>query len=548
MMSDVQYDFAGWATVNDLKCSDGLIIRHGAFAHNHGKEVPLVWQHNSHDIKHILGRVQLEHSDKGVYAYGSFNSGTEASVAKELLKHGDLKHLSIGANRIKRDGSNVIHGDIYEVSLVLAGANPGAVIESVLTHSDETDETVIIYTEEIIHTEKEILTHEDKKEDESDDKTIGDILDSLNDEQMDAVTSLLGAAIINAGGKEMKHNVFSGSEDKTNEDVLQHSDVLQSARDCGTLKGSYLEHGITNVEVLFPDAKLLNNQPVVYDNNLLAVDSIVGAASKSPFSRIKTSWADLTPETARARGYIRGSEKLEQVWGVLTRETTPQTVYVKQSLERDDILDITDFDVVAFANAQLRTKLMEELAMAVLVGDGRPAMDADKIKPDHIRPVISDDDVYTIKNTYTDVNNLFEVIIKTMVDYRGSGTPTMFVHPNLLADIKLLRVSDTDRRFLFGDIPTDAAVAARFGVAKVVPCSFLAEDGIVLVNMRDYTMGSTKGGQITSFDDFDIDFNKYKYLIETRLCGALTQPKSAVYLTKAPETPATRFAAKKEDE
>lgn len=535
----MKYDFAGWATKNDLTCSDGLVIRNGAFQHNDGKRVPLVWQHNSHEIKNILGSVELKHADEGVYAYANFNDSEEADVARGLLKHGDITHLSIGANKIKRTGANVTHGDIYEVSLVLAGANPGALIETVITHSDDQESKAILYTDELLHTDAEIKTFEYAEEQEvieHKEKTVGDVMASLTPEQKDMVAFVIGSAVKNSGGSDMKHNIFNGNDEGM--ETLNHSEILADAQIAGSLQASMIEHGITNIEVLFPDAHALNAAPVVYDHNLLAAQEIMAGVNKSPFARIKTSWADLTPETARARGYVRGNEKFEQVYGVLTRVTTPTTVYVKQSLERDDILDITDFDVVAFANRQLRVKLDQEIARAIILGDGRAVNSPDKIKAENIRPIIGDEETYTMNTTYATANDLFEVITMALIDYRGSGTPTMYCHPKLLADLKLLR--DANDRFLFGDIPSAESIATRLGLRKIVELSYLAPGEAVLVNLRDYTVGSAKGGQVTSFDDFDIDFNKYKYLIETRLCGALTLPKSAIHLTVAPARTATK--------
>ena len=545
----MNYDFAGWATKNDLTCSDGLVIRHGAFRHNDGKKVPLVWQHNSHEIKNILGSVNLKHTDEGVYAYATFNESEEAGVAKGLLKHGDITHLSIGASKIKRNGSNVVHGDIYEVSLVLAGANPGALIESVLVHG-ESEERAILYTEELLHTDESVLeftetTEEPTTEEQTIEhkaKTVGDVLSTLSEEQKDMMAFVIGQVAQKTGGKDMKHNIFEGSQEG-GEDTIQHSQILADAVRLGSLRESVLQHGITSLDSLFPDAKSLNGAPVVYNHNKLAVSTIIGGVSKSPFSRIKTSHADLTVETARARGYIKGTQKLDQVYGVLTRTTTPTTIYVKQTLDRDDILDITDFDVVSWANQLMRLKLEEEIARAILVGDGRPVNHDDKVNEDNMRPIVSDDDLYTIKKTYdiTKIHSLIEVAVKTRKEYRGAGQPTMFVHPDVLADLKLMR--DVNGRFLLTNgLATEEAIKSLFSVSAVVECDFLEAGAVLMVNLSDYHVGSSKGGQITSFEDFDIDYNKHKYLMETRASGALKTPKSAMYFTGVNPSAARTFS------
>lgn len=573
-----KYDFAGWVTKNDVLCSDGVVIKHDAFSGNADTTVPLVWEHDSNTPSNVLGHVELSNENQGVYGYGFFNDTDEANHARSLIEHGDISAMSIAANHVQRasNGHDVIHGNIYEVSLVLAGANPGALIDTVVKHSDTGDtESGIIYTGNLIHSADDVLT---KKEEDSDmkpddeknqqaqpsddntedDKTIAEVYDTLTDEQKTAVAALIGMAVQSdpedddadteeapsdnkdeeaaptndeKEEKQMKHNVFeSGAQGE----VLTHSDrndILADAKSLGTLKDSIIKHSITNVEELFPEAKNITGVPVLYHEGQGNADKIVSGVSKSPFSRVKTFVADLTPATARAKGYIKGKEKLEEVFPILTRSTEPQTVYKKQKLDRDDIVDITDFDVVTWINGEMREMLNEEIARAILVGDGREVTAEDKIKETNIRPILTDDDLYTVKKEAPDVASLIEVIIKAMADYQGSGVPSLYINPHTLADLKLLKA--TDGRFLFGDIPSDAAIATRLGVKEVVPTTFLAEGKMVLVNLSDYTVGSTKGGEVTSFDDFDIDFNQYKYLIETRLSGALTIPHSAIAVTVA---------------
>lgn len=573
-----KYDFAGWVTKNDVLCSDGVVIKHDAFSSNADTTVPLVWEHDSNTPSNVLGHVELSNENQGVYGYGFFNDTDEANHARSLIEHGDISAMSIAANHVQRasNGHDVIHGNIYEVSLVLAGANPGALIDTVVKHSDTGDtESGIIYTGNLIHSADDVLTKkeedsdmnpDDKKNQQAqpsddnteDDKTIAEVYDTLTDEQKTAVAALIGMAVQSdpedddadteeapsdnkdeeaaptndeKEEKQMKHNVFeSGAQGE----VLTHSDrndILADAKSLGTLKDSIIKHSITNVEELFPEAKNITGVPVLYHEGQGNADKIVSGVSKSPFSRVKTFVADLTPATARAKGYIKGKEKLEEVFPILTRSTEPQTVYKKQKLDRDDVVDITDFDVVTWINGEMREMLNEEIARAILVGDGREVTAEDKIKETNIRPILTDDDLYTVKKEAPDVASLIEVIIKAMADYQGSGVPSLYINPHTLADLKLLKA--TDGRFLFGDIPSDAAIATRLGVKEVVPTTFLAEGQMVLVNLSDYTVGSTKGGEVTSFDDFDIDFNQYKYLIETRLSGALTIPHSAIVVTVA---------------
>lgn len=549
------YDFAGWVTKNDTLCSDGVVIKHDAFAGNDKGKVPLVWEHVHSDPTNVLGYVMLHNADKGVYGYGYFNDTDEAAHAKTLLEHGDISSMSIAANKIQKQGQDVVHGRIFEVSLVLAGANPGAMIEDVVTHGDSGDGSeAVIYTGNLLHSADDII--EDKKEEkevndednknteqeQEDGKTVEEVLKTLTPEQETAVAALLGAVSgedededEDTEGEEVKHNVFESAKEE--QEILTHSqqaELIADAKSLGSLKEAYLEHSITNIETLFPDYQALQSEPVIYRDTNTNAEAIVNGTTKSPFSRVKTLYADFTEDEARARGYIKGREKLEQVYTIMHRTTDPQTVYKKQKLDRDDVIDIKDMDIVAFTNKEMRFMLNEEIARAILVGDGRAASDASKIQETHIRPIITDDDMYTIKKTFSSAADLIEVVINALAEYRGSGKPTMYIDPVLLAQFRLLKAADG--RYLFGDVPSVESMAARLGVAAIVDTTFMAGKGAVLVNLRDYTVGATKGGEVTTFDDFDIDFNQYKYLIETRLSGALTMPKSAIYLTQSATT------------
>ena len=553
-----KYDFAGWVTKNDIECSDGVIIKQNAFKANDGDTVPLVWNHNYDNPNNILGHMVLKHMDKGVYGYGYFNDTEEGQNAKKLVQHGDISSLSMGARKVKRSGANVIHGVIYEVSLVLAGANRGAKIESVLSHGDDGEEEAVIWTGTLIHSGDDIIdsVEEEVKEEEeithADDVTIQDVIDTMNDQQKEAVYALLGA-VADFGAEQineekgddetMKQNVFDKAKNNS-EELLKHSltdAVKQAITGKGTLKdalaaveikdgeGEVITHGINSIEMLFPEAfhSTNGNAPIMYKDPNTAYKEILNGVYKSPFSRVRTLVADLTEEEARAKGYIKGNMKKEEFFSLMKRTTTPTTIYKKQKLDRDDIIDITDFDVVSFMNAEMRIMIEEEIARAILVGDGRDVMSEDKINEQNIRPVISDHDFFTIKKNYASASVFVETVIKAMAEYRGSGMPDMYIDPNVLADVKLLK--GNDGRFLFGDIPSTEAIASRLGLRKIVPTSFMIGKGALVVNLSDYSLGSTKGGQLTSFDDFDIDFNPYKYLIETRLSGALTMPKSAIH-------------------
>lgn len=543
------YDFAGWVTKNDIRCADGVTIKRDAFQHNNNQTVPLVWNHDSSSPTNILGRVVLQNQPEGVYGFGTFNETEDAQHAKELIKHGDINAMSIGARKVKRNGTDVIHGLIYEVSLVMAGANPGAKIETVMAHSDNDDtESSIIYTDCLLHSAEDVveLKHKEETDEmptENEEKTIGQVLDTMTEEQQEAVEALVAytieqmedeieQSVLEEGEETMKHNVFESSR---NEETLQHAANFTAAlneaiTNEGKLSDSLLAHSITNIEYLFPEAKIVGDAPQVYRDRNTSAMHIVDGVHKSPFARLKTLIADLTDEEARARGYIKGNEKLEQVFELLYRTTDPQTIYKKQKLDRDDVIDITDYNIVAFIQTEMKFMLKEEIARAILVGDGRVVSSPDKIKEDKIRPIISDDDFYSIKKDITGgIAGVIEAVIKGKAEYQGSGVPELFMHPLDVADLKLLK--KTDGSFLFGDIPSEAAMATRLGVKSIVPTTFLEQGKMIMVNLADYTLGSTKGGEVTNFDDFDIDFNQYKYLIETRLSGALMVPKSAIVFT-----------------
>ena len=594
-MTKKDYDFAGWVTKNDIKCSDGVAIKHDAFRENDGQKVPLVWNHDYNSPNNVLGHVLLQNHEMGVYGYGRFNDTKEGQNAKSLVKHGDVSSMSIGARKLKRQGNDVVGGSIYEVSLVLAGANPGAMIETVVQHSDGDDgEKAIVYPGTLIHSSDDVIDDVKIKHNITDDTTIEDVINTMNDDQKEAVYALLGLVSASEDEEQGSDNVEdpdsekddnqdkdeklkqsadqdNGNEDKKDEDQNQNddkgddmtmkhnvfdkekgtqvnvtelrhaaNDVLKlayankasSLKDLLNENDGVLKHGINSIEMLFPDAynSTNGNVPIIYkDTNTQAV-AILDAVHKSPFSRVKTLVVDLTEEEARAKGYIKGNMKKEEFFSLIKRVTTPTTVYKKQKLDRDDIIDITDFDVVAFMNVEMQMMLKEEIARAVLVGDGRDFSSEDKINEQNIRPVISDHDFFTIKKNYSSAATFVETVIKAMAEYKGSGRPDMYIDPMELADIKLLK--GTDGHFLFGDIPSDEAIATRLGLNKIVPTTFMSGNGALIVNLRDYSLGATKGGQVTNFDQFDIDFNQHKYLTETRLSGALTLPKSAIYLKK----------------
>ena len=560
-----KYDFSGWATKNNLLCSDGRTILKDAFKHNDGQTVPLVWNHQHNEPNNVLGHALLENRDEGVYAYCTFNDTESGQEAKKLVQHKDVCALSIYANQLKQQGMNVIHGVIREVSLVLAGANPGAFIDSVIAHGEESNEEAIIFTgEDIIieHADNECKTEESKVDNEEKkpdgekkkpdgEKTVSEVFEAFTDEQKNVVYAMIGQALEDAGvsdeeNKEennMKHNVFDN--DQKNENVLSHdamNTIIADGKRFGSLKESFIQHaaeyGIENIDWLFPEAKNLNNPPAFIDRQPNGwVRIVMSGVHHTPFSRVKSMFADITADEARARGYVKGNLKMEEVIKLLKRTTDPTTVYKKQKLDRDDVIDITDFDVVSWLKAEMRTMLDEELARAYVFGDGRSAVSADKIDDTKIRPIISDVDLFTIKKTVTPAENetLGHAIIRTVVkaqdEYRGSGNLTFFTKAGVVSDMLLLE--DTQGHRLYKDINELALACGVNRIVKVpdsiVPTGYHG----VIVDLNDYNVGADKGGSINMFDDFDIDYNQQKYLIETRCSGALTKPYSAIALKTA---------------
>ena len=575
---DEQFDFCGWATKNDLQCSDGRIIRKDAFKHNDGETVPLVWNHDHTDPYRVIGHAKLQNRPEGVYAYGKFNDTDLGKTAKIYVEHGDITHMSIYANQLQQQGPNVLHGAIREVSLVLAGANPGAYIESVIKHGEESEDEAIIFTGEDIslsHAEDETLEedteleHADtKKEDKTmaeetkkpeDEKksdgeeTIADVFNTLSEKQKTVVYAMIGQAIEDSknnkeGDTDMKHNVFDQTEE-TQENTLTHdamNTILGDAKRYGSLKDSFLAHaqeyGIENIDYLFPEAKSLNNPPEFIKRDTGWVSKVMGAVHHTPFSRIKSQFANITEDDARARGYMKGNLKKEEVFSLLKRTTTPTTIYKKQKLDRDDVVDITDFDVVAWIKSEMRLMLDEEIARAILIGDGRLASSDDKINEQNIRPIVSDDDLYTIKTKVGVANNatsddkaraFIKAVIKSRKNYKGSGEPTLYTTEDLVTDCLLLE--DTTGRIIYDSLEK-LKNALRVKEIVTVP---VMEDAKgkndlplmgIIVNLADYNVGADKGGAINMFDDFDIDYNQQKYLIETRCSGALTKPYSAIAL------------------
>lgn len=604
-MNKLQYDFSGWATRNDILCSDGKTIKKNAFIENDGSKVPLVWNHQHDSVDEVLGHAYLENRDSGVYAYCKFNDTDSGKAAKQLVKNGDIESLSIYANKLKTNNNNVFHGCIREVSLVLAGANPGAYIDNIVMHSDGSiiDDEAIIYnnskidvvdddknnvenviedkqdnnqevnkSEEINHSEETKNEKEDKEVDnkktseENETVDYQKMFDELTDEQKDMVATLIGMAVEQAeenneteendeeGKENMKHNIF----DNDTNDVLQHAELFgEIIRDAkktsvGSLKESFLQHAAINnidgISKLFPDATELNKVPKMIERNREWVDKVMSEIKHTPFSRVKTTFGKMTEPEARAKGYIKGNEKTDIKMSILNRVTTPTTVYIKNEIDRDDVVDITDFDVVAWQKAEMRKQLDKDLALSILLGDGRELSDPNKINEQNIRPIVSDDDLYTIK--YEVKNNqdfkstkendslekgIIRAAIKARKNYKGSGKPTLFTTEDMLT--KLLLIEDVNGRLIYEDVDK---LARTLRVESIVTIPEMEGEKYkdiygVIVNLADYTMGADKGGSINMFDDFDIDFNQLKYLIETRASGALTVPHSAIVLKKAAE-------------
>ena len=568
-LSPTNYDFSGWATCPNLKCSDGRTIMNDAFKHHDGDIVPLVWNHQHNDPNNILGKALLHSRDGGLYAYCQFNDTEQGMNAKMLVEHGDISALSIYANDLKHNASRgVTHGNVREVSLVLAGANPGAFIDSIMQHGEESDDEAIIYTDEPIEiyhayeekgeSKEETEVAEEKKAESC--KTVAEIIESMNEEQKTVMYGMIGEALKHVDEKEendgdentdeeeneVKHNVFDNEDQK---DVLSHSDmqaIFADAKRHGSLKESVLAHGIEDIETLFPEPKSTNNPPEWINREMGWVKNVMGAVHHTPFSRIKSMFADLTEDDARAKGYIKGNFKKEQVFGLMKRTTTPTTIYKKQKLDRDDVIDITDFDVVAWLKAEMRMMLEEELARAILVGDGRPSSSDDKINELNIRPIWTDDDFYTIKKKISVSANATEdqkakafirACVKSRKEYKGSGNPTLYTTEDVLTDLLLLE--DSTGRVIY---ETEDKLRSALRVSAIVTVPVM--EGLkrtdeesnelnlmgIIVNLNDYNVGADKGGAVNMFDDFDIDYNAQKYLIETRCSGALIKPFSAIAL------------------
>ena len=563
-----KYDFSGWATKNNLRCSDGRTILRDAFKHNDGQTVPLVWNHQHNDPLNVLGHALLENRESGVYAYCTFNDTEAGKNAKMLVEHGDVTALSIYANQLKQKGGNVEHGVIREVSLVLAGANPGAFIDSILRHGEASDEEGVIYTGEMLvlaHADeepKEEMKEEDKEVDKKE-KTVQDVVDSMSEEQRNVMYALIGQAlegknvehsnIENGGEDEMKHNVFDNENVKENKDVLTHSEeeaILRDAKRYGSLRESCLQHGIEHIDeagYLFPEFKNTNREPEFLGRDMGWVGRVMAGVHRTPFSRIKSMQADIREDEARALGYIKGKQKKEEVFTLLKRTTDPQTVYKKQKLHRDDVLDITDFDVVAFVKREMRMMLEEEIARAILIGDGRLTDSDDHISDSHIRSIANDHELYAIHHQVVAKEDTPEAKAKAMIqeslrarkDYKGSGEPTLFCSESVLTEMLLLE--DANGRVIYDSV---AKLATAMRVKEIVTVPVMegakntAKDKAILgiiVNLRDYNVGADKGGAVSMFEDFDIDYNAQKYLIETRCSGALTKPFSAIVLEADPE-------------
>lgn len=577
----MEADFRGYATKAGLKCTDGRTIMPDAFKHQDQLRVPLVWQHGHKDPENVLGHAILENRDDGVYAYGFFNKSVKANAAYESLVHGDINMMSIWANDLVQKSGRVLHGAIREVSLVLSGANPGAIIEHVtLRHSDgemeDLDDEAIIYTGlelEIRHSADDDDDYDDDDDvddnDEDDEmqhaddgeKTVKDVYDSMTEEQQQVLHFMIGEAIEsqakevkqsnlnddNQEGNEMKHNVFESRDKGPSTLTLSHDDISGIVADAtknGSLKDAVenyaLSHGIEDIDILFPDAVAVDNTPEFLARRTEWVSAVLGAVKKSPFSRIKTRSADITAAEARAKGYITGNLKKEEFFKVSKRVTTPTTIYKKQKLDRDDMIDITDFDVVVWLKGEMRVMLDEELARAILVGDGREALDEDKIDEERIRPIANDHELYTttvyvnIDDASSSMNEAFDAITMNRSKMRGTGLPTMYTTETYIA--RTLTQRDTLGRKIYTSLDQ---LATELRVQSIVPVEVLEEYSdivAILVNPVDYTVGATAGGQVSMFDDFDIDYNQYKYLIETRCCGALTKLKAAMVVRKVVST------------
>ena len=602
------YDFAGWVTRNDVRCADGRIIRHGAFRDQDGTKVPLVWMHQHNDISNVLGNVLLQNRPEGVYGYGSLNDSEAADIARTILKHDDVTSMSIYANKLTTDGPNVVHGTIREVSLVLAGANPEAKIEEIAVHGDMTDDDIIVINAEdntLRHSDisdimfepvvEDTISHADSNDKEEkvpsndtdtrkntaaesdDEETLQDIFNTMNEKQKTVVYALVGQALEDGAGNKsdneednVKHNVFDNDyavmEDQ---DAIVHDAfdaIISEAKSGYSMKrvfDDYVEnaengevvahaatYGVDPVDYLFPDAKTTTRTPEFIRRDTGWVSQLMSKVHHTPFSRIKSVFADITADEARARGYMKGKLKKEEVFTLLKRTTTPTTIYKKQKMDRDDVVDITDFDVIAWLKGEMRMMLDEEIARAVLVGDGRPTSDDDHISEEHIRPIWKDAELYTINSvielegteTEDDIAKTFiRTAIKARKDYKGSGNPILFTTEDFLTDMLLLE--DKIGHPLYDSVEK---LATKLRVSKIVTVEVM-EDltrsvdaktrtlmGII-VNPADYNIGADRGGAVNMFDDFDIDYNQQKYLIETRCSGALIKPYSAIAIESVPK-------------
>lgn len=587
----MKFDFSGWATKNDLTCSDGRTIKHNAFKENDGQRVPLVWQHGHNAVDNVLGHALLENRDEGVYAYCALNDTPAADNAKELVKHGDVKALSIYANRLDQRGADVIHGNIVEVSMVLSGANPGALIDNVaLEHSDgswtESEEEAIIYSGLTLSHDSGETTEDTESMDEDeaydeDDLTVADVLETLDDDQRLAVAALIeeisgdvdddedfddedeefdedydedyeeDAEHGDSGGDTLMHsNIFEGDARRNVGPHLSHADeeqIFAEARMPGmTLRTAVLAHaadyGIKNPELLFPDATNLDPEPqrVMRENSW--VSKVLQGSKHTPFSRVKTQWSNLTADELRAKGYVKASRKKDVVYEIANRKTEPTTVYNKTKIDRDDVLDITTFNVVAWMQQNLRYSLEEELARAVLIGDGRQVSDENKIKEANIRPIWTDDELFSHKvliDKDAKTPDIIDAVRRSRKFYKGSGSPVLFTTNAFVCD--MLEIKDLNQRYVY---ETKQAVANALNVTDVIEVEVMegAKREVggktqnllgIIVNMQDYTMGSDKGGETSFFEQFDIDFNQQKYLLEARCSGALTKYKSAIVIEKA---------------
>ena len=562
MAINFDYDFSGWATKANVKCFDGLTIAPNAFKECDGKVVPVVWNHDHSAPESVLGHALLQNRKEGVYAYVKLNDTSSGQTAKACVDNGDIDAMSIYANGIQKAGKTVMHGMIKELSLVIAGCNPGALIDEVVKHSaDGTEEDeAFIYTDSGLSLKHGLDPDDNPLEDEKGDtkmadaneKTVKEVFDTLTEEQKNVVYAIIGSALDDGEGDE-GDDEGDGEEEDTmhhcfeNNDgtVLKHSmeeidAAMADGKRCGSMKDAFIQHGIDDVEWLFPEDHLLDNPPRIIDNDQSWVGKVMSGVHHIPFSRIKSMSADLTEEDARAKGYIKGNFKKEQVFGLLKRSTSPTTVYKKQKMDRDDIADITSFDVIAWLKQEMRTKLNEELARAYLIGDGRNAASDDKINEGNIRPIFNDDDFYTIKvqatvasgaDTETKIKAAMNASLKARKDYKGSGNPTLFTTEDNLTDMLLLEDKIGHRLY-----KNDAEVAQALRVKEIVTVPQM--EGMkgklggelfgIIVNLADYTVGADKGGAVNMFDDFDIDYNQQKYLIETRCSGALTVPFSAM--------------------